>query len=85
MKTDRPTIDLHFVLGYTYCKLCIFPEQEQFIRDVLVHSGVREWLAPNASEEWQEISTQVLLAFVHTALPEMLERRMRQALRELAL
>lgn len=76
MNIDRPTVELYFVFAFTYCKLRVYIKDEEFVREILADAGLQEWLEPDASKEWQEIDTRVLLDLTRTALPKMLKRRM---------
>ena len=72
MNTNFPTTELHFVFAFTYCRLRIYEKQEPFIRKVLEAHYV-EFLQPDASEDWQDIDTRVLLDMVNDVLPRLLE------------
>lgn len=71
MNTDRPTVELFFVLAFTYCKLRVYKEDATFARRVLEARKV-EFLDPSDSESWEEIDTRVLLHLVGAALPKLI-------------
>lgn len=70
MQTDFPTTTIYFVFALTYCKVRVYQEQEPFIRKVLEANNV-EFLDKEASKDWHEWDTRVLLDRVCDALPKL--------------
>lgn len=71
MQTDYPTVELYFVLAFTFCKLRVYKEQEFFARKILEAQEV-EFLTSKASKSWQEIDTRVLMELISRSLPQMI-------------
>lgn len=63
MQTAHPTIELHFVFAWTYCKLRVYKEQETFAKYVLEQNNV-EFLIGQETDSWTEIDTRILLHLV---------------------
>ncbi len=71
MQTEHPSVEIYFVFAFTFCKVRVYEVQELFIRKVLKTYKV-EFLEPDASKDWQDIDTRVLLDLVSGALPKLL-------------
>ena len=72
MQTNLPTVEIFFVFAFTYCKLRVYKEEEEFARKVLRTHDV-EFLTGNENESWEEIDTRVLLNLVREFLPKLIK------------
>ncbi len=70
IQTEFPTVEIHFVFAFTFCKLRVYTDEEDFARKVLKGQNV-EFLEGKESESWQEIDTRVLLNLVRKSLPKI--------------
>lgn len=71
MNTNFPSVTLHFVYSLNYCRLRVLKNHEPLARKLLeVHRA--QFVEPDASTEWHDVDTRLLLDLVCDALPPLL-------------
>ncbi len=76
MQTDFPTVELYFCFAFTFCRLKVYKEEEQFTRRLIEMSPGVELSKSSDSESWHEVDTPVLMAMVSASISAGLEEKL---------
>jgi hypothetical protein len=74
VNTDHPTTEVHFVFAMTYCRVCVYRQEERFAKQWLEKIPGVEIVSASASRSWQEVDTRILMRLVFQSTTQISEK-----------